>query len=72
MKYSNNAETSFKNKIGRPRSLDEKRLCELIKLYYSTAFSLRKLAKILGTSRSAIARAIDAEFYGHNCPEVAR
>ena len=50
--------------IGRPLSLQEEQLVKLRLLYLTQPFSIRKLAKTIGTSRSAIERAIKADFYG--------
>lgn len=57
--------SSTNSRIGRPLSLTHEQLGLLQKLYYTEPYSIRRLAKVLGTSRSAIERAIKADFYGY-------
>ncbi len=43
---------------GRPYSLTEEKTEALYNLYYTTSFSLRKIADILGVSRMTVWRAV--------------
>ena len=43
---------------GRPSSLSEEKLAQLMELYYSKPYSLRRLADILGVSRMTVWRAV--------------
>ena len=43
---------------GRPSSLSEAQLVQLMKIYYSKPYSLRRIADILGVSRMTVWRAV--------------
>jgi transposase len=43
---------------GRPNCLSEEKLQQLLKVYYSKPFSLRKLAKMFGVSRMTVWRVV--------------
>jgi transposase len=45
-------------KTGRPNCLSEEKLQELLEVYYSKPFSLRKLAKMFGVSRMTVWRVV--------------
>ena len=51
--------TSCKQRIrGRPCSLSEEKLAQLMEIYYSKPYSLRRIADILGVSRMTVWRAV--------------
>ncbi|MFH2106962.1 MAG: helix-turn-helix domain-containing protein [Candidatus Micrarchaeota archaeon] len=50
--------SNFDRKAGRPNSLTEQRLQEMLKLYYSHPYSLRELADMFGISRMTVWRAV--------------
>jgi transposase len=43
---------------GRPNCLSEEKLQQLLEVYYSKPFSLRKLAKMFGVSRMTVWRVV--------------
>jgi len=43
---------------GRPYSLSEEKIDQLLNLYYTTSYSLRRIADILGVSRMTVWRAV--------------
>ena len=43
---------------GRPSALSEAQLAQLMEIYYSKPYSLRKIGKILGVSRMTVWRAV--------------
>ncbi|HLD60074.1 MAG TPA: helix-turn-helix domain-containing protein [Candidatus Bilamarchaeaceae archaeon] len=51
-------ETSFEKKVGRPNSMTEDKLQQMLELYYSHPYSLRDLADMFGVSRMTIWRAV--------------
>jgi DNA-directed RNA polymerase specialized sigma subunit len=44
---------------GRPSSLSEEKLAQLMEIYYSKPYSLRKIGQILGVSRMTVWRAVN-------------
>jgi DNA-binding MarR family transcriptional regulator len=50
--------SNFDRKAGRPNSLNEQRLQDMLKLYYSHPYSLRELADMFGVSRMTVWRAV--------------
>mgnify|MGYP001581396737 CR=1 FL=1 len=58
-----NRETSF-NKRGRPNLVVKGKLELLLKLYYTKTYSIRKLAQILGVSKTTVLRTITTNFTG--------
>jgi len=49
-----------RNSKGRPNSLDGRRLGELLSVYYTRPYSLRRIADIFGVSRMTVWRAVQA------------
>ncbi len=45
-------------RVGRPNSLSEEKLVELLEVYYSKPYSLRQLADMFGVSRMTVWRAV--------------
>lgn len=50
--------SSESHRIGRPGSLNELKLRELLRLYYSYPYSFRELADMFGVSRMTVWRAV--------------
>ena len=50
--------SSVEKKRGRPSCLSGEKLDKLCELYYSTSYSLREIAKILGVSRMSVWRTV--------------
>jgi len=46
------------NRVGRPNSLSAEKLTELLKVYYTRPYSLRRLADMFGVSRMTVWRAV--------------
>jgi len=44
---------------GRPSALSGQQLAQLMEIYYSKPYSLRKIGKILGVSRMTVWRAVN-------------
>ena len=57
-RYNYKKKDSNQHQAGRPNSLDEFKLSELLRLYYSKPYSFRELADIFGVSRMTVWRAV--------------
>ena len=51
-------EKAGKSVSGRPNCLSEEKLAELLNVYYSRPYSLRRLADMFGVSRMTVWRAV--------------
>ena len=49
---------TYQNRVGRPNSLSNEKLTELLKVYYTRPYSLRRLADMFGVSRMTVWRAV--------------
>lgn len=59
--------------VGRPCSLDDSKLSELLRLYYSRPYSFRELADMFGVSRMTVWRAVQtAQALVNNCGVTTR
>ena len=58
VRNESNFELEKPGKSGRPNCLSEEKLQELLEVYYSRPFSLRKLAKMFGVSRMTVWRVV--------------
>jgi transposase len=54
------SDSGKKSRAGRPNSLSEEKLQELLEVYYSRPFSLREIADIFGVSRMTVWRAVQS------------
>lgn len=52
------SDSSKKERAGRPNSLSEEKLQQLLKLYYTQPYSYRELADMFGVSRMTVWRAV--------------
>jgi len=56
--FEHNENTKNREYVGRPHSLSEEKLDEMLELYYTKPFSLRQLGDMFGVSRMTVWRAV--------------